>query len=177
LTVRHNAIDADRSADVLKLLLAHILERDVELAVGVLLNPTGDADAPRLRKGLQARSHVHPIPENVARLGDYISLVDADPELDALVLRDVRIPLGHPTLDLHGTAERVHDTCELHEEAVSRGLHDPTTVLGDFWVHESSAVALEPGERAFLVGRHETTVTNDISGQDGCEPTLYALGC
>src|SRR6516225_9909030 len=88
---------------------------------------------------------------------------------------DVRIPLGHPTLHLHGTAERVHDTRELDEEAVSGGLHDPTTVLGDFWIHESAAVLLQPSERTFLVGRHETTVANDISGQDGCKPTLYAL--
>jgi hypothetical protein len=113
-------------------LLAHILEKDVELAVGVLVNPTGHADAPRFRKALQARSHVHAIPENVARLRDYISLVDADPELDALVLRNVLIPLGHSTLDFHSTAERVHNTRELHEEAVSSGLHDPTAILGDF---------------------------------------------
>jgi hypothetical protein len=174
--VRDNAVDANRSADVLKLLLAHILERDVELAVGVLLNPTGHADAPRVRKGLQARSHVHPIPENVARLGDYISLVDADSELDALVLHDVRIPLGHPTLDLHGTTKRLHDTRELHEEAVSGGLYDPTTVLGDFWIHERVAMDLELGQRALLVGRHETTVANDVGSQDCCKPTLYPLG-
>jgi hypothetical protein len=37
-------------------------------------------------------------------------------------------------------------------------------------------MALELGERAFLVGRHETTIANDISGQDGCKSTLYALG-
>jgi len=86
------------------------------------------------------------------------------------------MPLGHPTLHFHGAAKRVHDTSELHEEAVSSGLHDPTTVLGNFWVHESAAVALELGQRAFLVSRHETTVANDISGQDGCKPTLYALG-
>jgi hypothetical protein len=48
--------------------------------------------------------------------------------------------------------------------------------LGDPWVHNSAAMALELSQRAFLVGRHETTVANDVGGQDGCKPTLYALG-
>ena len=48
-------------------------------------------------------------------------------------------------------------------------------VLGYLGVYESPPVSFQRGERAFLVGTHQPTVTSDIGRQDGCEPAFYAL--
>jgi hypothetical protein len=102
--------------------------------------------------------------------------VDADPELDTPVLAHLGIALGHPTLDLDGTAQSVHHARELHEHAVSRRLDDPAPVLGDLGVYERSAVGLELRQRPFLVSAHEAAVPSDIGRQDRRKPTLYAVG-
>ena len=67
---RLDAEDADRPRDVLDGLLAEILERDVEAVadLNLVAHRARDADAARLGKLLQARSHVHAVAEDVVVL-------------------------------------------------------------------------------------------------------------
>src|SRR5262245_17415175 len=94
-----------RPSDVLELLLAGILQRNVELTPRILLHAGGHTDTSWLGKPLQARSHVDPIAEDVTLLDDDVSLVNTDPELYALVLGHPGISLSHAPLDLNSTAE------------------------------------------------------------------------
>jgi hypothetical protein len=135
-------------------LLASVLEGQLKLTLGVLLHATRDTDPPRLSNPLQPRSHVHAVTEDVPAFDDHVALVDTDPKFDALLLSQLGIALSHPTLNLDSTAEGVHHTRELHEDAVVGGLHDPAAVLGDLGVYESPAVRLELGQRAFFVDAH-----------------------
>ena len=68
-----------RAGDVLQLLLADILEGEVDAAVGVFLDALGDADAARFGDPLEAGSDVDAIAKYVAVLDDNVTLVDADP--------------------------------------------------------------------------------------------------
>src|SRR5262249_54097991 len=77
--------------------------------------------------------------------------------------------------DIKSTAHSVHDRGELDENAVTGGLHDPPAVFGDLGVHESPAMGLELGERAFFVSTHQAAVASHIGCQEGCEPSLYTL--
>src|SRR5262249_50775016 len=145
-----HTVDPHWPSNVLKLLLTCVLEGDLKLTFRVLLHPTGDTDAPGLRQPLQTRGYVHSVPEDVIAVDDDVTLVNADPELDALVLGHLCVAFGHPALDLDSTAEGVHHARELHEHPVPGGLHDPSPVLGDLRVYQSPAVGLEPGERPFF---------------------------
>jgi hypothetical protein len=107
---------------------------------------------------------------------DNVADMDADAERDLLRLGHRGVALRHAPLDLNGTAEGVHYARELNQHAVSGGLHDPTAVFGDLGVYESPAVRLELCKRALLVNAHQPAVSSDISRQDGCEASLYALG-
>jgi hypothetical protein len=53
--------------------------------------------------------YVYPITVDASALHD-IADIDPHPEFDAPFCRDLRIPLGHRTLDLHGTTQRVRST-------------------------------------------------------------------
>src|SRR6266542_1409610 len=76
-------------------------------------------------------SHVDRIPEDVAAVDHDVADIDADAELDPLLVRHVGIALRHAALDVHGTTHRVHDTAELGQHAVAGVLDDPPTVLGN----------------------------------------------
>ena len=61
-------------------------------------------------------------------LGDHIPEVDPDPELDPLLRRATRVPLGHALLHLNGAPHRIQDAGELREEAVAGVLDDSAPV-------------------------------------------------
>jgi hypothetical protein len=61
----------------------------------------------------------------------------------------------------------IHDTRELDEHSITRRLHDAPTMLGDFRINKLPPARLQLGERALLVGSHETAVTCDIGRENG----------
>jgi hypothetical protein len=52
-------------SDVLELLLAHVIDGEIELAAHIFINPTRDANAAGLRQPLQTRRDVRAVPEDV----------------------------------------------------------------------------------------------------------------
>src|SRR5215470_18340106 len=76
-------------------------------------------DATQFSQAFQASGHVHSVVENVTVLDDYVALVDADPELDAVFGRSVRIPLVNASLSCDRTAQRIHHTAKLDQEPVA----------------------------------------------------------
>jgi hypothetical protein len=105
-----------------------------------------------------------------------VALVNADAELDPLLLRYLHVALRHPALNLDSTAHGINDAGELDQHAVPRGLHDAAAVFGDLGVNQGAAMGLELGERALLVGTHQPAVASHIGRQDGREPSLHSLG-
>jgi hypothetical protein len=76
----------------------------------VFLEAGTDATAPVLRGApprLLRRS------EDIAAIDNDVTDVDANAELDPLVIRHVTVSLEHSALDLDRTAQRVHRACEL----------------------------------------------------------------
>jgi hypothetical protein len=62
---------------------------------------------------------------------DHVAQIDPDAEPDPPLFGHVWLAIDHPTLDLRGAADGIHDTRELCQEAVARVLHDPAPVLAD----------------------------------------------
>jgi hypothetical protein len=94
--------------------------------------------------------------------------VEAHSKLNPPVLRHLSIAFGHPSLNFDSTTQRIHEAGELNEHAVSGGLHDPASVLGDLRVYEFPPMSLQLCERAFFVSAHQAAVASHIGGQDGC---------
>src|ERR1700757_1389339 len=74
-------------ADVLELLLACILEGDVEFVPDLPVGIIGDANAAKLGNALQSCRDVDAIAVDVPAVRNDVSQVDPDAELDALLPR------------------------------------------------------------------------------------------
>ena len=70
---------------------------------------------------------------------DSLAHIDANPEIDTLVRRYRRIPLGYLSLYLSGTVQRIHYAAELEEQSIVCRLNDPTAMFLDFGVCHLSA--------------------------------------
>jgi len=138
----------------------------IEAAGGILLHARGDADAAGLSQALQTGCHVDAITEDVTVLDHDVALVNPDAELDAVVGRLGRVAFSHAGLHLGCTAQRIHHTAELDEQAIAGCLHEPTIVRGDCRIEQFGPDRLERSERAFLVCSNQPLVTRDISRQD-----------
>ena len=173
--VEPDRVDPDRARDVLELLIAHVLERRVELAAHLPVGVVGDADAAGLGDAFEARGDVDAVAENVAVLDDDVADVDADAELDALVLRHAGVALGHAALDRDRAAHGVDDAGELDQDAVAGGLDDAAGMLGDLGIDQLAAMRLEARQRAFLVVADQPAVAGDVGCEDGGQPPLNAI--
>jgi hypothetical protein len=83
-----DAVGADRSRDILKRLLAHVFESEVELAHRILPDPGRNANAARLGQAFEAGGDIDAVAEDVAVLDDDVADVDANAELDASLRRE-----------------------------------------------------------------------------------------
>jgi len=160
---------ANRSRNVLELLLAEVLEGVIELVANVVADHSAYCDPTRLGQSLQACGHVYPIAEDVITFHNHIAQVDPDPELDPLIRRGVRIAIGHTPLDLDRTTNGIHDACKLCQEAVASVLDDPAAVLGDIGIDQLPEVPLQSLVRAFLVCPHKPRIPCDIRRKDRSE--------
>ena len=86
--IEPDTVGTHQSLDVLDPLLAGKLQRQVELALELIVGGAGDDHAAGLGELLQARRDVHPVAVEVAVcFVDHVAEVDADAEADALRLR------------------------------------------------------------------------------------------
>jgi hypothetical protein len=136
-------VNPHRTGDVLDLLLAHVLEGEVEPVSYLITDDPADADPARLGQGLQSRRDIHPIAEDVVLLDNHVAEIDADAEPDASLLRHLRLAVEHPTLDLHSAAHGVHHTGEFREEPVAGVLYDPAPVLRDLRIDQLPEIGFE----------------------------------
>ena len=123
---------------------------------------------------LQSRRDVHGVAEYVAALHDDIAEIDADPELDPLLMRNVGIALCHAALQLERAADGIDRIAELGQQSVSGILDDAAAILGDFRIDQADEVLLEARVRALLVEVRQTAIACHIGGQDGGQSSLRA---
>ncbi|WP_442893329.1 hypothetical protein [Bradyrhizobium sp.] len=117
--------------DVLELPFAYILEGDIEFAPNLPARVLRDAYATGLRQSLQARCHVHAIAENVTSINDDVADIDANAELDPLLIGYPGIAPGHSALNVESATHCVHDTDKPSQHPVPGVLDDPLAVFGD----------------------------------------------
>src|SRR5437879_13061649 len=114
--------------------LSHIVEGDVDLSAELASRVVGDANAARLRDPLKAHRNIDRITKDVVIVDNDIPDVNADAELDPLVLWHIDILFGHAALNLVGTSHGVDQAGELNEGAVPCILDDTSVMLSDFGI-------------------------------------------
>src|SRR5208283_2410167 len=80
--LQYDAVGAQRSGDVFQILLAHIVDGDLELAADLLVGGGGEADATGLGDAFEARGDVDAVAEDVIAVGEDVTDIDADAEFD-----------------------------------------------------------------------------------------------
>jgi hypothetical protein len=113
--------------------------------------------------------------ENVVPIHDNIANIDANPELNLLILIHSGITLSHPALNVHRATCRIHDACRLDQHSIAGSLYGTAAVLTNLWINEFASMCLELSKRAFLLDAHASTVSGDICRQDGGQTPLHAL--
>ena len=85
--LQYDAVGAQRAGDVLQILLAHIHDGDFELAADLFVGGGREADAAGLRDAFQTRSDVDAVAEDVVTVGEDVTDIDADAELQPPIER------------------------------------------------------------------------------------------
>ena len=132
-----NTIGAHRPRDVLDLLLAEILEGEIELVADLVAAQRRLTQIPPGSASASSRAAIlTPSPKMSPLLDDDVAEIDADAELDAPLRRHAGIALRHRALHLDRASHGIDDAGELDEQAVAGGLDDAAAVLGDLGVRQ-----------------------------------------
>ena len=129
----------------------------------------GEADAAGLGQRLESRRHVDAVADDVVAFDDDVAEIDPDPQLDAVVGRDIEIAHAHFPLHLDRAAQGRGGARELEQHAVARRLHGAPAVLRDLRIEDLIAQLAHAGVRAGLVALHEARVPDDVRHDHGDE--------
>ena len=148
------------------MLLAAVLEHDIEAAFHIFLHPSRYADAAGLSDAFQARGDVDAIAEDVAIVRDDVADVNADAQLNPPGRRDIEVGAGHGKLDIDGTARRIDRAGKFSQHSVAGSPDDPAAMVHNLRIEQIHPVILELLDRSFLVQPHQPAVPGDIGRQD-----------
>src|SRR5262245_13593038 len=117
---------ADRLDDVLELLLASVLEANVQLALDLAVDLARDEDAAWIGGAFKPGSDVDPVAINIALLvNNHVAQIDADPQLKrALVRREV-------ILNFQPAFYGSQRAGKFREDAVSGCLNEATLMVAE----------------------------------------------
>jgi hypothetical protein len=96
----------------------------------------------------------------------HVVAIDADAKPDSPLVGHSGFAVDHLALHFGGTARRVDDTAEFHQQAVAGGLDGATVVLLDFRIHQLAKMCLEAPVRVLLIRSHQARIACHISGED-----------
>ena len=79
-----------------------------------------------------------PSPEDVATVDDDVTDIDADTELNLLLLWHLGIALGHAALDIKSAAHCVHYAAKLSQQPIAGVLDNTAAVFGNLGIDEGA---------------------------------------
>jgi hypothetical protein len=82
--------------------------------------------------------------------------------------RGAAIPLRHFVLHIDCAADRINGTGEFDQYTVASRLDDAAVMLGYYGLDDLTSMRLQGGQRADLVGAHQSRISHDIGCQDRC---------
>jgi hypothetical protein len=139
------------------------------------LRVIGNADAAGFRNPFETCRDIDAVAEDIVVVKDDVADVNADPELDPHLRRNIGVLPGHGALDLERATRRIDRAGEFHQQAVAGGLDDTAAMRGDRWIDKHLSQRFQVGQRAFFVAAHQTAVAGDIRRQHGRQPSFHAL--
>jgi predicted RNA methylase len=148
-------VRAHRPGDVLNLLFAHILEREVQFVPYLIAHHAAGANAAWLGQRLEAGGDIDPVTEDVAILDDDVAEIDAHAKLDPPFGWDAGVTDRHFALHFDCAAHRIDDAGKFNEESVAGGFDDAAAMFPDLRIAELAADRPQRGERSLVVRAHD----------------------
>ena len=99
--------------------------------------------------------------------------MDANAEDDASILWQAGVALDHGVLHFDGAAHGVDHAAKFGEEPVTGAFNDARFVYRDGRVDQVAAQRPQSGQCSILVGRGQTTESNDVSRQDRRDLSIF----
>src|SRR4029077_16938492 len=76
-------------------------------------------------------------------------------------------------LQLYRAGHRIHHTWKFRENAITRKFNDPSSVLGDLSINETSSHLFECCERAGLVRAHQPAISHYVGSKNCSEAAFH----
>ncbi len=168
---RRPAPNPDRTGDVLHLMVAGVLKRDLDLSPDLLVDRLGNTESTLAGQTLQAGRHIDSVTKEVVVIDDDVAQVDADPKAHLSISRNLGVVTLDLMLDVDRASNRFDRARELGHDAVAGPAKDPPVVIAHEFL-DDGPIRAEPPDRVLLVDLHQPAVTDHIGRQNRGELAL-----
>ena len=127
LWIQQHFVNVDRLSNVLDRMRSKIGETDIELAVYLIENASGNTDTTRISKVLDPCGNVHAIPINAVIFVDDLSQIYADTKNHTTIIGQFAIFYFQYILGFDSAIEGIQGTAEFGQDIVTRCIDDPPT--------------------------------------------------
>jgi hypothetical protein len=124
-------VDCNRFGNVLEPLLPASFEPEWHFVASKIHYPLRDAYAPRIRCFLEAGRYVDGLAMPVLAFNDHVAHMDANAQLNALLMGRIEISFGHSALEGCRAFDGIHSAVELDEQAISHHLEYASAMMRD----------------------------------------------
>ncbi|HXG81480.1 MAG TPA: hypothetical protein VNJ05_06740 [Sphingomicrobium sp.] len=173
----HDVVGPHGEVDVLELLVAQILKREIELVANVLTHRAGNGNSTGFCDPFKPRGDVHSIPEDVVIIDNHVAQIDSNPEFDAAVIGNPDIAGAHFPLNFGRAFDRIHNAGEFDEHPIAGQFDNPPVMLRNGRIDELGAVSLEAGQCADFIRAHKAAVAHYIGGHDRGQSAFHWDNC
>src|SRR6185369_2299106 len=170
-----NPVHAHRPGNVVQLLLAGEFESQLELAVDLVVDLAGDADAAYLGQRLQACGDIHAVAVGPAVLDEDFAKIHPDAKGHAPVFREPGVALCQLLLHGDGRPHRIDGAAELRQHVVARRVDNATAMRADDLRHQAAAGG-QHADRFDIVVAHQAAEAGRVCAHDGGQAPLYRIG-
>src|SRR5688572_5856504 len=113
--VEPNPVGPYWSPNIFDVLLASKIERQIQLALQVIVSGAGNQHAARFAKLFQPGRHVHAVAQKVVAFDNHVTKIDADAKDNAFTGRSIGLQGGALGLDRDGATHCVYGRAELRK--------------------------------------------------------------
>ena len=122
---------------------------------------------------LKPRGDIYALAVAIISLDDHLAEIDADAQIDAFVLGNRSVALGHAALHRHGAFHRIDDTAEFSKHAVAHELEDAPVMPFNVRFEQFFPTGPQALKCPCLVALHERRVADHVGCEDGRELPLH----
>jgi hypothetical protein len=123
------SVNSYRTRYIFEALFAYVFKADIKLALSIFLDASRNANSTRFGQAFQARGNINAVAEDIPRINQNVSHVDAYSKVDSAILGNDGITRRYFLLDFDSAKSGVNRAGKLNESGIAGRINNAAAMF------------------------------------------------